>query len=279
MRDPRLHHREGIPASIWVEPSAEQWLWVRLFPRWFGPSHEEERGLVAWFGRFFVVPSTNLTNFSLQYQSYLNDIFHTSAFARVVHFTNMPLITGLFLAALGGFHWVGAAALAAWWLAWGLRERLPLWGVGAAVWALAIDRGAVWFLSTGHSPWPFLLLLGALQAVSHGAESGVPPRVNGTARWVPLTHYLLGRMELSVRLRNAARVGETFFYGTFDEIIASPRLAPIQLLEVLWLLGYAPGVRQAWKEASQRAIATGNPALDYIGEGGGTSLRWTDSST
>jgi hypothetical protein len=274
MTDPRLQSREGNPAAIWVEPSPEQWALVRRFPRWFAPTPEQNRGLVNWFGRLFVVPSTNLTNFSLRYQSYLNDIFHTSVFARVMHFILMPLITGLFFVALGRWHFAGAIAVAAWWLAWGLRERLPLWGVLAAGWAFAIDRGSVAFLTTGHSPWPWILVLGALQAASHSTEPGLPPRVNGTPRWVPLVDFLLGPKDASVRARRVLTVLETSVYGTFAEIIASPRLAPIQVLEVLWALGYTPGLREEWKASSRRAIETQNPALDYIGEGGATSLRW-----
>ena len=74
--DARLQHREGVAAEIWVEPSAQQWYWARRFPRVFAPAPDEERGLAAWFARATVVPSTNLTFLSLQFQAYLNDIFH-----------------------------------------------------------------------------------------------------------------------------------------------------------------------------------------------------------
>lgn len=278
MIDPRLHHRKEIQAQIWVEPSAEQWLWVRLFPRWFGPTAEDEQGLPGWFGRFFVVPSTNLTNFSLRYQSYLNDIFHLSPISRATHFILMPLITALFFAALGKAHVLGAVLVAAWWLTWALRERLPLWGACAVAWVALLDVGAATFVASGRSPWPWILLFGALQAGSHAAESGLPPRVNGTARWMPVVDFFLQPPTWGLRFTRLLRAVETAVYGTFDEIIASPRLAPIQLLEVLWACGYAPKLRAEWKDSSRRAIATGNPALDYIGEGGGTSLRWVERS-
>ena len=61
--------------------------------------------------------------------------------------------------------------------------------------------------------------------------------------------------------------------GTVDEIVASPRLLPVLLLELLWLLGHDPVRRAAWRSLSARAIVSGNPALDYIGIGGPTPLR------
>jgi hypothetical protein len=55
--------------------------------------------------------------------------------------------------------------------------------------------------------------------------------------------------------------------------VGSPRLLPVLLLELLWLLGHDPVRRAAWRSLSARAIASGNPALDYIGIGGPTPLR------
>jgi hypothetical protein len=47
----------------------------------------------------------------------------------------------------------------------------------------------------------------------------------------------------------------------------------VLLLELLWLFGHDPVRRAAWRALSARAIANGNPALDYIGTGGPTPLR------
>lgn len=280
--DARLHHRPGLPAAVWVEPSREQWFWVRHFRPWFAPRPDEERGLVRYVARFLVVPSTNVTNFSLQYQSYLNDIFHRTVLARVAHFTCMPLITGLYLAALQPLHLgnvdgslLGAGLLAVWWLAWALHERLPVWGGLSVLWAGAILAGSRAFVATGQSPWPWLGLLALVQASSHLAEVHVPPRLSGTARWMSRTEWMRTAGEpLPVRLRRWLAILEGAVHGTVDEAMASPRLAPIQLLEVLWKLGYAPHLRAEWKAWSQRAWQSGNPALDYIGTGGGTTLRW-----
>ena len=294
--DPRLHHLPGVPAEIWVEPTAQQWAWARRFPRAFAPRPEEERGLAAWFGRATVVPSTNVTYLSLQYQSYLNDIFHLRWPARAVHFVCMPVITALVLAALhplqvGGVHGslVGTIALAAWWLIWAVRERLVGWGVACTAWAGAIYAGAVALASSSSlaptfapagapslTPLAWALGLAFVQAASHAPEPRLPPRVTRSPHWIGTTAYLLGHADAprtlgarAVRLLHLIEVG---VYGPIDELIASPRLAPIQVLEVMWLLGYAPATRAAWKALSARAIASGNPAIDYIGTGGGTTL-------
>lgn len=291
--DPRLQHRPGIPAECWVEPSPQQWFWARALPRYFAPRLDQERGLSAWFARATVVPSTNLTYLSLQYQSYLNDIFHLRWCSRAVHFVCMPIITALVLAALhplrlGGLHGslLGAIALAGWWLLWSVRERLLLWGAVITAWAGAIYLGATAIASSSLlappsspslTPLSWALALAALQAASHAPEPRLPPRVTRSPHWVATTDYLLGTGDaprtLGARALRLLHLVEISIYGPIDELVASPRLAPIQLLEVMWLLGYAPRTRAAWKSLSARAVASGNPAIDYIGTGGGTTLR------
>jgi len=68
----------------------------------------------------------------LQFQSYLNDLFHTTFIARAVHFTCMPLITALWLSLLApiqsdlvnGTHIV-IMLVFLWWFSWGMRDREP----------------------------------------------------------------------------------------------------------------------------------------------------------
>ena len=281
--DPRLQHRPGVPAEIWVEPSPQQWYWARTCPRLFAPRSDQERGLSAWFGRATVVPSTNLTFLSLQFQSYLNDIFHLRWPSRAVHFVCMPIITALILAALHPLQLgpvrgsqLGAVLLAGWWLAWGVREGLVGWGVVSAAWAGAIYAGGAALASTTISPLPWILGLSFVQAASHAVEPRLPPRVTRTPRWIGTGEYLLGSGGASrtpgARALRLLSLIEISIYGPIDELIASPRLAPIQLLELMWMLGYAPATRANWKALSARAVASGNPAIDYIGTGGGTTL-------
>jgi hypothetical protein len=93
----------------------------------------------------------------------------------------------------------------------------------------------------------------------------------------PTAQYLHPIAGLDAALWVPPSRGQLFF--TVDEIVASPRLLPVLLLELLWLLGHDPGRRAAWRALSARAIASGNPALDYIGTGGPTPMRllaWPD---
>jgi hypothetical protein len=95
--------------------------------------------------------------------------------------------------------------------------------------------------------------------------------------WIPAAEYLLGRPghphPPGIVLRRAGQLAAQAVFGTVDEIVASPRLLPVLLLELLWLLGHDPVRRAARRSLSARAIASGNPALDYIGIGGPTPLR------
>jgi hypothetical protein len=94
---------------------------------------------------------------------------------------------------------------------------------------------------------------------------------------VPVREYLLGRPgarhPAGRVLRRGGQLAAQTVFGTVDELAASPRLLPVLVLELLWWLGHDPARRAAWKELSARAIASGNPAVDYIGVGGSTPLR------
>jgi len=61
-------------------------------------------------------------------------------------------------------------------------------------------------------------------------------------------------------------------FGTFDEFIASPRLLPLEILKIGYLLGYKPEQWTLIQKLADLALAWGDPALDYIGTGGATSL-------
>jgi hypothetical protein len=124
-------------------------------------------------------------------------------------------------------------------------------------------------------PWARLLLAGASQAGSHILEP-LPPRVTRSVHWIPPAEYLLGqagqRNPPGTVLRRAGQLSAQALFGTVDEIVASPRLLPVLLLELLWFLGHDPVRRAAWRTLSAQAIASGNPALDYIGIGGPTPV-------
>jgi hypothetical protein len=275
----------GLDAAMWVPPSRGQLFWLRRAPALFAPARGTGRGLVRWWAIATVAPSTNVTGLNLGYQAYLNHVFHRTWLARAGHAACMPVIVTALLALLYPVHATlpGAIALAAWWAYWAVKERDLVWGgcaVGLAValypLAQALGRLGAGEPSPWAQPWAWVLLAGALQAGSHILEP-LPPRVTRSVHWVPPARYLLGspghRNPPGTVARRAGQLAAQAVFGTVDEIVASPRLLPVLLLELLWLLGHDPERRSAWRALSARAIASGNPALDYIGTGGPTPLR------
>ncbi len=271
-----LHRIDGIEAEIWVEPTAEQWFWVKWAGWLFAPAPEEDRGFSRWLSIFTVVPSTNVTNTSLWYQAWLNEIFHTTWVARVGHFVFIPLNTILMVALAGRFSAAAAALLGSWWVCWALKEGRKLWAVACLGLAVAVGTAAAAWNAAG---WPVVLPMIAfsfLQALSHALED-LPPRVTRSPRWVPMKEYLRGTAEhplpWQITLQRLGHVALQLPFGAVDEWMASPRLLPVYLLDVLWRLGYDPASSQELRGYARKAWARGNPALDYIGIGGGTRLK------
>jgi hypothetical protein len=274
----------GIDAAMWVPPSRWQLFWVRRAPALFAPALGTGRGLARWWVIATVTPSTNVTGLNLAYQSYLNHVFHRTRLARIGHAVCMPVIVTALLALLYPVHAAlpGALALAAWWAYWAVKERDLVGGcavgLAAALYPLAQAFGRLGAADPSPlaQPWTWLLLAGVLQAGSHILEP-LPPRVTRSVHWIPPAEYLLGRVghrnPPGTVVRRAGQLAAQAAFGTADEIVASPRLLPVLLLELLWLLGHDPVRRAAWRALSARAIANGNPALDYIGTGGPTPLR------
>jgi hypothetical protein len=264
---------DGIEAEVWVEPSAEQRFWVRRVPSLFAPEPGREGLLATWLAIATVVPSTNVTNFSLRYQSYLNDVFHTTRTARWGHAVCMPIVVVLTLTAAEavGVRALLAAVLLGWWLAWAALERDPVWAAALAVTWAAVVGASVGLTRLGVEPWGPLALAVFLQALSHVPEP-LPPRVSRSPAWVPLRVYLTTGSGAE-RVRRFGHVAAQAAFGTVDEWIASPRLLPVLVSGALGWLGWRAARRAEWKAVSARAMATGNPAIDYIGIGGGTRLR------
>jgi hypothetical protein len=275
----------GLDAAMWVAPSRGQLFWLRRAPALFAPARGTGRGLARWWAIATVAPSTNVTGLNLAYQSYLNHVFHRTRLARVGHAACMPVIVTALLGLLYPVHATlpGAIALAAWWAYWAVKERDPVWGgcavgLAAALYPLAQALGRLGAVESSPlaQAWAWLLFAGALQAGSHILEP-LPPRVTRSVYWIPPVEYLLGRAGHRNRpgtaARRAGQLTAQAVFGTVDEIVASPRLLPVLLLELLWLLRHDPVRRAAWRTLSARAIASGNPALDYIGTGGPTPLR------
>lgn len=281
--DRYLDRVDGIEAQIWVRPSRGQLFWVRHVPVLFGAEPASGR-LGRWWRIATVTPATNITGLNLVYQSYLNMIFHRTWLARIGHAVCMPLIVAAMLAALCPVHLgpvnaslPAALVLAIWWAAWAVKERDAVWavcGVGLAMALCALANAGVSALPGGPVVW--IVALSLLQAGSHIMEP-LPPRVSRSPHWLPVREYVWGppqaRHPAGQVLRRLGHLAAQTVFGTIDELVASPRLLPVLLLDWLWRLGHRPQQSAAFRALAADAIATGNPALDYIGTGGATPLR------
>ncbi len=246
--------------------SAEHRFWVRLFPSFLAPSREPG-GLLAAVHGALVVPNVLFVTVSAEYQTYLAVIFHRSWLARIGHILCVPLGVVLLIATAARLApSLGLAVgitLSVLWTAVGVLHRRPLWatvnaGVGAALTALGLAYPPGWV----HPAW-LMLGVAALQAGSHATESHVPPRANGAAQWIDLGEALRGSFGALGAIRS-------WLCGTFDEWWATPRLVHVGTLLFLFRCGYAPELRERLLGYARDAIASGDPALDYIGEGGGS---------
>ncbi|MDB4928760.1 MAG: uncharacterized protein JWM10_1244 [Myxococcaceae bacterium] len=292
-----LHPSADPAAEIFVPPSAEAQALVRHLGWLVAPS--DVRGTLASraVGVVVVAPFTQFTFFSFDLQAFLYEIFHTHAVTRVGHFVfmlgvNLFLMAGLArlpgAAALNGWAALDpATAYAALLITWyGLLARQTgLWGLGVAMVpvVVALRLGAWGFAaatSGAHgplaSPWLWMIVSALAVALSHAAEPLLPPRVNETPQWMPVAHYLFGPPGRRLPKRRTAvrllRAGAQVLWGTLDEWWASPRLLPYNFLMLMFRAGYRPDVFRRLRDHVDRAEASGNPALDFVGVGGGTPL-------
>jgi hypothetical protein len=283
--DGYLHRLDGLEAQIWVRPSRGHLFWLRHAPALFGAESEVSGRLARWWRIATVTPATNITGMNLVYQSYLNMVFHRTRLARLGHAICMPLIVAAMLAALVplGLALPAAILLAVWWVAWAVKERDVLWGacgvaLAAALYALATVAYQARPQAAGllASPVTWILLGSLLQAASHVLEP-LPPRVSRSPHWLPVREYVWGpprsRPPVGRVLRRLGHLAAQTVFGTIDELVASPRLLPVLLLDWLWRAGHRPHQSAAFRALAADAIASGNPALDYIGTGGATPLR------
>ena len=275
----------GSPdAELFCEPSGE----ARRLLRWLGPltTPPDGRGSLPWraLRSFLVAPFTQLTFVSFDLQMFLFDVFHTTRAARVGHFAGMTGVN-LFAMALavrsagsplGGA--IFAGVLLGWYAVVARAARLALWwvvmvGVVAALLAAACALGA------SASPLALavgLVASGAVVSLSHAFEQLFPPRAGDPLRWMPASEYVRGAggapSSTPVAALRALRVAAFSVIGWFDEVWASPRLLPYNVLRLMFRAGYAPALRAVLDDRARRAWASGNPALDYVGIGGGTFL-------
>lgn len=272
--------------------TGEERFWRSLCPKLFAPGPRAP-ALTRALNHVAVTPLAHITFLNLDYQIYLNQVLHTSAVAWLGHLILIPLNVGLCFYALAIYTAGGSFAingglllllfLASWYMAMAMHMRARLWGlvsllVVVGLWMLA-NVGASLALAS-ELPWylePITLMIGCatLQAYSHLFEDNVPPRANFTRHWMPARKFLWegsGDLPLGQRLVRLAWTAIGGVWGTIDEWWASSKLLPLYMLELMWMCGYQRERRDRFRRVSLAALASGDPALDWVGYGGGCSV-------
>lgn len=239
--------------------------------------------LTVFISACSVAPLANLTPLALEYQLYLCRIFHRRSGSFYGHVITMPIVVSLLLALIPTpYEFWAVGTLFLWYAAWG--------GISGIWW---LGPGSLGILSTCYliseqlrphdNLWVWLIIFSQLQAWSHVVED-LPPRVSGTPLWVSKSvflHEVHGSLDLLQRI--VRLILTALVFGPLDEFIASPRLLPL-----FWCL--LPGhnimrwLNPSWTtcrilddlEAKfQTSISEINPqpAIDYIGVGGGHFVR------
>lgn len=274
------------PAALTVElfcpPSAEA---VRL-RRWLGPLTAPAPGedSAGWRGvrHLLVAPFTQLTFLSFDLQMFLFDVFHTSPAARVGHGVGMTGVTlfglALVAAASPGASVAAAGLLLAWYAVVAASVRLPRWWAVMLLVVAGLLALAGFLAASVPLGWLVVGCLGsgAVISVSHAFEPYFPPRAGDPLRWLLLREYILGpadrRHPAPRTLGRLARVAGYALVGWVNELWAAPRLLPYNVLRLLLAAGYAPDLAAVLDDRARRAWASGNPALDFVGIGGGAFL-------
>ena len=260
--------------------------------RWMPGLFAPEDGQGSWGARIvrsaLVAPSTQLTFVNFDQQAFLFDVFHTSRAARIGHAVGMSGVNLFAMAAaialLGPAAGVTAAGLLLVWYAVVARSAgLPAWWFATVPLVAALLAGAFGVLSLAGPHGAMVGGLGVLASgivisLSHAMEPLYPPRAGHPSRWMPIGEFVRGASAEERRPgRVVARIARVCLYplglGVANEIWASPRLLPYNLLRLMLGWGYAPELRERLDDWAQRALDSGQPALDFVGIGGGSFLR------
>ncbi len=294
-------------AAIFVAPSQEAGFLCRRLGSLVAPAPGAETWRSRAVARLVVAPFTQFTVLSFDLQAFLYEIFHQRLPAKIAHLVLMPAVNFFVLAALAqvwfGTHPTGHATvlvganlagvyallLAAWYVVLAVHTRMIAWGVVMVAVVAVLCVGANVYY--GHlftldpqqrsfftpapaavNPWLGAILCATLIALSHAPERKLPPRVTGSGRWLSFREFLGGRLSPRHRAARLGMVAVQPVSGALNEFFASPRLMPYGVLMRMLNLGYHPEVAAQLRAHVTRAEASGNPALDYVGIGGGTRL-------
>lgn len=281
-----------VATEVFVPPSDEALALLRRLPSVMTPAPGDGLSAGRLVRDLVVAPFTQLTFLSFDLQAFLFGVLHTTWIARGGHLLGMSLVNLGLMAALtavspagwgmdlGGIY---AGALLCWYAVVSRDARLPGWWAAMVPVVALLYAGAQAALGAtaghaalGYQPLSWVAMGAVITSFSHLSDPRLPPRVGDPIRWVPHLEFLLGppgaRLPLRTVVRRMAWLATWFVFGTLDELWASPRLLPYNILHLLFAVGYAPAVRAKLADRVDRALASGNPALDYVGVGGGATL-------
>lgn len=282
-----------IAAEVYRHPSQEAQRLLRR-ARWLTSPSE---GRSPWIARvalqMLIAPMTQLTFVSFDLQAFLFLVFHRRLLAVLGHGifmttenlflmawlreltiarTSFGTIDGALVYLLLLLAWYGAVAHAARLYGW-FAVTVPV------VSLLYVASEALSALCHRHdvSPGWGVVLSASLVALSHGAEHYMPPRTVDPWRWVrPRDYMLTPELSIATRLLRGLHIVFISVNGAVAESWASLRLMHYNWLFVMMRLGYAPERYAELRSWSERAWASGEPALDFVGTGGGTFLSPPD---
>lgn len=283
-------------AEVFVEPSDEARALLRYAPLFVGQAPGAPASVRRHLRDAMVAPFTQLTFLSFDLQYFLFAVFHTTRIARLGHLlgmagVNLFLMAGLTQAsaALPGIDGgaVYAALILCWYAAISRDARLALWwGVMVPVVGALLALAHAFLAARVHvpgpwtSPWLLVLASAFVVSLSHAFEPRLPPRAGHPLRWMSIREFVLGPPDAPApvpqALRRALRVAIYPWIGLVDELWAAPRLLPYNVLDLMFRLGYAPRHYARLQDHARRALASGNPAVDFVGIGGGVSLGPAD---
>lgn len=282
-----------IVAEVYRQPSLEAQRLLRG-ARWLTSPAD---GRSPWIARvalqMLIAPMTQLTFVSFDLQAFLFLVFHRRLLAVLGHGifmttenlflmawlreltiarTRFGTIDGALVYVVILLAWYGAVAHAArlhGWFAVTVPVVSLLYVASEPLSALSHQQGV--------SPGWGVALSALLVALSHAGEHFMPPRTAHPWHWTrPRDYVLAPDLGIATRLLRALHMVFITVNGAVAESWASLRLMHYNWLFVMMRLGYAPKRYAELREWSERAWASGEPALDFVGTGGGTFLSPSD---
>lgn len=302
---------EGVHTEVFCQPSKEMLLLLRVLGRLVSPRNGKPALLNRVLGAITIAPFTQLTLTNYELQDYLFRVFHVTIWSKLAHAVFMPAVVFFMMVFFAQFRlqgipaeqgwqqftfsgaYVYAGLLILWYLVLAITKKFYLWWLLTVPMVLLMALGADmyfceyvsspeifhWYAPTDllHNPLLWMLVSANMISASHATELVLPPRAAKRWCWMPLREVLLGepsqRWSVARVWRGLRQLAFQLTWGPINEWWASPRLMPYNWLMLMFALGYKPEINKVQQDYADRALASGNPALDYIGIGGGAYLN------